>query len=256
MKLIIGNRCFCPRLFTSVIAVLFFSLFVSLGFWQLDRAEQKRSVYAEFEKRQISSPINLDSDQVFQTGSSSFLWRPVYASGVFIEEKQFLLDNQVEQGQAGYFVYTPFQLAESKRYVLVNRGWVATGADRQNLPDLTRASGSVTISGVIKEVPKTGVLLKESKPEKMNSDFYRVQRVNIEELGGVADIALLPYILRLAPESEHGYRRQWQVPGSGESTNLGYAFQWFSFATVLLFMYLFMNLKKVSQDDTNGRNNE
>jgi len=77
----------------------------------------------------------------------------------------------------------------------------------------------------------------------MSNDVYRVQRLNINEVAELTKTKLLPYIVRLEPESEHGYRRQWQLPGSGVSVHNGYAFQWFAFATVLLIIYLVLNIK-------------
>ena len=52
MKINLGNWLFYPRLITSVFAVIFFILFLCLGFWQLDRAEQKRELQLFFNEKQ------------------------------------------------------------------------------------------------------------------------------------------------------------------------------------------------------------
>ena len=249
MKLIIGKRYFCPGLFTSFIALLFFCLFVFLGFWQLDRAEQKRVLFADFEKRQSSPVLKLDYTNISQFEKEDLLWRPIEANGEFLEQYQILLDNQVEQGQAGYFVYTPFKLEQSNSVVLINRGWVSTTNDRQSSPELINTSGPVAITGVIKGEPKTGMLLKDSMPEKVTDNVYRVQKINLKELQDLTRTKLAPYIIRLSPGSKYGYRREWQPPGSGVSMHMGYAFQWFAFAAVLLVIYLALNIKKTIRDE-------
>ena len=243
MKLIIGNWCFCPRLITSLLALIFFSLFISLGFWQLDRADYKRTLYSDFENRQSGQAIDLNHDNTKLSDKEEIIWRHVNATGEFLEQYQILLDNQVEKGQAGYYVYTPFKLEQSEHAVLVNRGWLSTDNDRTVSPALIMTNDLVNIMGLAKEEPKTGLLLKNMPPEQMNKGVYRVQRLNINEVAELTKTKLLPYIVRLEPESKHGYRRQWQLPGSGVSIHNGYAFQWFAFATVLLIIYLVLNIK-------------
>ena len=181
MKLIIGNRCFSPKLLTSFLALLFLSLFISLGFWQLDRAEYKRNLYSDFESRQSAAAINLDQEKTNKLDKKELIWRHVNASGEFLEQYQILLDNQVYDTKAGYFVYTPFQLANSNKIVLVNRGWLLANSDRSISPDYVLTSGLVNIEGVAKETPKTGLLLKDLPPEKVNENTYRVQRIDIDE---------------------------------------------------------------------------
>ncbi len=243
MKLIIGNWCFSPRLITSLLALVFFCLFISLGIWQLDRADYKRTLYSDFENRQSGQAIDLNHDNTKLSDKEEIIWRHVNATGEFLEQYQILLDNQVEKGQAGYYVYTPFKLEQSEHAVLVNRGWLSTDNDRTVSPALIMTNDLVNIMGLAKEEPKTGLLLKNMPPEQMNKGVYRVQRLNIDEVAELTKTKLLPYIVRLEPESKHGYRRQWQLPGSGVSIHNGYAFQWFAFATVLLIIYLVLNIK-------------
>ncbi len=247
MKLIIGNWCFSPKILTSLLTLIFISLFISLGFWQLDRAEYKRDLYSEFQNRQSSEAINFNLEKNKQRDKEDLIWRKVEAKGEFLEEFQILLDNQVEDTYAGYFVYTPFKLDQSEQIVLVNRGWLLADTDRSVSPKLIFTNGLVKINGVVKEVPKTGLLLKEMPPEKMDEKIYRVQRINIDEMEQLIKKKLFPYVIRLEPESEHGYIKKWRLPGSGENMHMGYAFQWFTFAAVLLVIYLLLNIKKTEQ---------
>lgn len=246
MKLIVGKWCFSPRLISSMLALMFIGLFISLGFWQLDRAEYKRTLYQGFLDRQTEEEIDLNQIIDNEEDYKSFLWRHFKTTGHFDEDIQILLDNQVIKGQPGYFVYTPFQPDNSDVYVLVNRGWVQADSDRSKLPELEKTDSVISINGVLKELPKTGLLLQKTIPEKMAGDIVRVQNIDLSELEKLLNIKLLPVIFRLEPGSKHGYVRDWQPPGSGENMHLGYAFQWFVFALTLLIIYLILNIKKIA----------
>ena len=189
----------------------------------------------------------IDLVQVLTAGDKTRqLWRHVIANGEFNEDKQILLDNQVVNGKPGYFIYTPFKINGTEQHILINRGWLASGLDRSKVPDLVRSNSAVTINGVIKEPPKTGVLLKELPPEQLNENTLRVQKLDVKQLQEFTGKELLPFIIRLEPDSDHGYKRDWRLPGSGEQVHQGYAFQWFAFASTLLIIYLVVNTKKVN----------
>lgn len=246
MKLIIGKWCFSPRLISSLLAAVFFCLFISLGFWQLDRAEYKKTLYQGYLDRQSEAEIDFNQINDKAEEYKSFLWRHIKATGRFGEDNQILLDNQVIKDEPGYFVYTPFQSINSNVYVLVNRGWVPVGNDRKKPPELEKTESVVTINGVLKELPKTGLLLQKTIPEKMTGGVVRVQNIDLNELEKLLNIKLLPVIFRLEPGSKHGYVRDWKPPGFGEEMHLGYAFQWFVFALTLFIIYLVVNIKKSS----------
>ena len=244
MKVNIKKWVFCPRLITSLITLVFFILFLSLGFWQLDRAEQKRSQHSFFEKRQIKEAVNLDHNVIKTADTADLVWRKVNATGNFLEQHQILLDNQVHAGQAGYYVYTPFRLEDSEDIILVNRGWVSTNNDRNLRPRLIMTEGIININGVIKEEPRTGLLLTKEHVEKLSETITRVQRLTIAEVSDITKIKLLPFIMRLSSESKHGYTKKRQSHNSGENVHMGYAYQWFALAITLLAIYLIINIKK------------
>ena len=166
-------------------------------------------------------PLNLNSASSNELNKKEIIWRPVQATGRFLNQYQILLDNQVEKTKAGYYVYTPFSLEQSDITFLVNRGWLSAGDNRKSIPDLTLTNDITSIIAVAKEVPKTGLLLKDMPPEQMSESVYRVQQINLEELEGLTKTKLSPFIIRLLPESAHGYGRQWRLPGSGQEKRTG-----------------------------------
>ncbi len=228
-----------------MLALALFVLFLALGFWQLERAEYKRTLYQSFTAKQALPPAPLAAMLALPEAEAR-LWRPVETSGAFYPDKRIFLDNQVMRGQPGYFLYMPFKPANSAGLVLVNRGWLPAGLDRGRLPPVESLPGEVSIRGVIKAPPKTGLVLKALPPERLRTDSVRVQRLNIKELEEFVDAELAPFVLRLLPESGHGFGRDWRLPGSGEQVHNGYAFQWFAFAATLALVYLALNIKKTS----------
>ena len=244
MKVKIKNWIFCPRLITSLLTLVFFILFMLLGFWQLERAEYKHNQYSFFEKRQAKQPLDLNASLVKNFKLDDLIWRKVAIKGRFIEKHQIVLDNRVNAGKAGYYIYTPFRIEDTEKVVLVNRGWVSSNNNRTSKLNLTRTYGNVKINGVVKKEPRTGILLSKDHTEKLDETTVRLQRLDIEEASDVIGVDLLPFIVRLAPNSDYGYVRKWKTNDSGEDVHLGYAYQWFAFAITLLIIYLIINTKR------------
>jgi len=65
------------------------------------------------------------------------------------------------------------------------------------------------------------------------------------QLVEVSKKPLLPVVLRLAPESEHGYRRDWTTVAFGPERHLGYAVQWFALAAAMLVILIILVRKKI-----------
>lgn len=248
MHMRIGSWKFVPGLWPTLATLILLPVFVSLGFWQLDRAEQKDRKHAEFVLRQSQPALDLNDNPGFlqRPPREELIWRHARAAGHFDTGTQVLLDNQVLRGEAGYFVFTPFQAGPGGPWLLVNRGWVPLGKDRNKVPLLTTPDGEIKIEGVMNNIPAVGLALGATVPEKLTDAVYRVQRLDLEQIAGFAGHELSPLILKLAPGSGHGFIREWRMPGSGSETNLGYAVQWFLFATILCVIYLVVNLKKTA----------
>ncbi len=132
MKINFGNRVFCPKLITSIFAVIFFILFIRLGFWQLDRANEKRAI-----EDQIAIAKSGDVELV---ASAEFLkdkeYYHVRIQGSYIDDKQFIYDNQIVDQVSGYYVLTPFILKGASNAVLINRGFIPWNGKRETLADI------------------------------------------------------------------------------------------------------------------------
>ncbi len=233
---------FKPGLWPSLVTLLVFPCLLALGFWQLDRAGQKRDMYQAFLDNQAAEPLDISWLEARDDGTPYF-WRHTVVSGAFDPGVLVFLDNQVLNGTTGYFVYALFKPESMRESILINFGWIAAGNDRQSLPAVQLPVGKVSITGVIKGVPPTGIVLGEAVPEKIQEN-YRVQAIDIDQLSSLLNSEMMPFIVRLGADSAYGLTRQWSLPGSGEAKHLGYAFQWFALAATLIIIYLVVNLRK------------
>ena len=237
---------FKPKLIPTISVIVLFPALLALGFWQLDRAHQKEALYGQYQHRRVLDPVNLNATSARDINAGNLLWRRATVQGVYDNGNNYLLDNQVMNGQPGYFIYTPFRPVPGKSRVLVNRGWVPADPDRSRLPVVPTPSGPVTLDGVIKGMPVTGILLGKDLTEDLPGGIIRVQTIDLNTISRRTGHKLLPFIIRLNPASASGFIRTWAEPGSGKEKHLGYAFQWFLMAAALMIIYVVVNLKRGS----------
>lgn len=230
---------FRPHWVPTVATLLLLPMFVALGLWQLGRAEEKRALQAEYDRRANEPPIALDAQ--LRRGEDLRFYR-VVAEGVYEAGRQILLDNRVHAGSVGYYVVTPLRLRDSDTRVLVNRGWVPLGRDRAHLPVVPPPAGMQRVMGIA-TVPL----------ERKFSLGDGVQGTGWQTVWPYLDMAryrdataqpLQPIVILLDPQAAGGYVRQWARLDAGIATHQGYAFQWFALALALLGLYLFINIRR------------
>lgn len=105
-------------LFPVLMGVLGVAVLTSLGFWQLDRMEEKRVYLDEMEARIANAPVPLPD--VPEEGRDKF--QAVVAEGRFTGEYLEVLAGQ-KGASPGVMVIEAFQLADGRR-IMVQRGFV------------------------------------------------------------------------------------------------------------------------------------
>ena len=110
------------------------ALTVSLGRWQLHRAEEKEARQALLERHMAEAPLRLTGPV---PSAEPLLFRRVHAEGEWLGERQIYIDNQVHEGRAGFAVITPLRLRGSDAVLLVNRGWTARGSEYPRAPRIS-----------------------------------------------------------------------------------------------------------------------
>ncbi|MEW6038478.1 MAG: SURF1 family protein [Pseudomonadota bacterium] len=209
-------------------------LFGSLGLWQLDRAAEKRALRAQLAAESAEPPLRLEPS-VAETEPPRY--RQVTVKGVYDQERQFLLDNQIHGGKAGYHVLTPLRIEGSGWAVLVNRGWVPAGSDRQRLPELPIRAPVVEATGMAERFPAVGLKLAgaEIPAPGWPAAVQVLERKALEQRLGYR---LLSYQVLLDAREPEGFAREWKPANVDPDKSTGYAIQWFSFAAIALGLFL------------------
>lgn len=227
-----------PLVFTAVVLVLL-PIFLFLGWWQLQRAEEKRQLQAQYDALAHDEPVWISRQQ---ESAEALRFHRVRARGVYEPRFQILLDNRVHLGRAGYHVLTPLRIENSDMRVLVNRGWVPLGESRDRPPQLDTPNGPVEIEGVAtlpSEVP-----LKLVAPPGAGSWQLVWPYLDIASYRAAAGIPAQPVVVLLDPQSPAGgFERHWTRLDSGVAVHHGYAFQWFALAVTLLAVYVYLGMR-------------
>tara|TARA_R110002110_G_scaffold333755_2_gene544709 strand:+ start:289357 stop:290112 length:756 start_codon:yes stop_codon:yes gene_type:complete len=211
---------------------------IALGFWQLERAEEKAGLEARWSARQSEAPVPLSA--LASSDPEQLAYRRVSLQGEFLPERYLLLDNRIQQGQFGNEVIGLLALADSDQVVLVNRGWVPSDPARLVLPEVPEPDGAVTLTGHIYVSPGKPYLLGE---QQLTPPWpVRIQALDTETLAPlvatVTDAALYPHPVRIDSGQPAALTVAWQLVNASPEKHQGYAVQWFSMAAVLAFFFL------------------
>jgi surfeit locus 1 family protein len=232
---------FEPRAFTTLLALLGVTALVSLGRWQLQRADEKRSLYALFDS-------GADATRALDAATPRLpRYQHVDAVGAYDPSRQILIDNMSSaKGQAGYYVITPFALHDGG-WLLVNRGWVPVGARRAEKPPVAVSGEEREIKGRADVLPRAGLQLGERTPlvppYPVVANFPTHAELTAL-LGGVSWSRAADVVLLDAGEPD-GYLREWQPPGFPPVRHVAYAVQWFALAIAVVVIYVVTNVRRV-----------
>jgi surfeit locus 1 family protein len=241
----IGKYQFSPGLIVTLVTLVLLAILIRLGIWQLDRAEEKRQILATQQAKMAQPVIELTTD-IDETDELAF--RRIEVSGNFDTRYQLFVDNKIHLGKPGYFVVTPLKLAQNDTYVLVNRGWVPMNPDRKILPNIDTPKGMVTITGLIKTDPKDVADLGSAN--RSNQGWPAVVRyVDLQQFQQETGLNIQPFLFLLDKNEGHGFVREWKFVNLPPEKSTSYAVTWFSLATLLLIIYLVVNIKKVGKHD-------
>ena len=163
-------------------------LLSGLGYWQLERSEQKTALLAQWQQAPSYQGLKQPGLQRFDR---------VRVTGVLDPKRWFLLDNRVRQGAVGYDVIGLLQLSEDSALLLVNLGWVAAGIDRQQLPEINLPVARLEMQGRL-DLPQKGLQL--AADDWGDRWPRRVQQVSLERMAAVIEQPVLPWLLRLDTE--------------------------------------------------------
>jgi len=251
-----------PRLRQALVlvaAVLAVWLTVSLGCWQLHRADEKLGRQAAVAERDALPALDNAALHCDAQADALLLNRRVVLQGQWLPQHTWLLDNRAMDGQAGFYVVTAMQVKGpgpcADQLLLVQRGWVPRNAqDRTQVPPFSTPVGPVQLVGRLQPELSRSYSLGADLALPAASSPRIVQNIDFAGLPALVGRAVAPtVVLQLQPETSpagrafpdaSGFplRRDWPVPASDVGKHHAYAVQWFALAALITGLYVWFQL--------------
>jgi surfeit locus 1 family protein len=201
---------------------------INLGFWQLDRLDQRQQFNAQVIARIDQPTVALDALLAESNDPEDLAWRPVAAAGTYLVDEQVVVVNRSQNGRAGDNVVTPLRLTDG-RILLVNRGFVPFGVD---VPDVPAATVRVQGLARTSQERRTGQL-----SDPADGQLTQVQRVDIDRLREQLPGDVVPIYVDLLvsdPAEAAGIPEPVIRPDLSDGPHLAYAVQWFIFSAAVV----------------------
>jgi surfeit locus 1 family protein len=229
----------------TLLVILAVTLLTRLGFWQLDRLEQRRAYNAEMARQLAEAPILLTGEDL-PGEPAEWRHRQVRVEGAFDFSEQIILLAQNYQGRPGVHLVAPFRIAGSEKAVLVNRGWIPSREARiDRLPEFDEP-GPRVVTGTLQTtqaLPRSASQSGPALPAGPQREWYRV---DIPAIQAQLPYELLPLYVQQNPPEARDTEPPYQIAAEmvlSEGSHLGYALQWFTFALMLAVGYFFFVIR-------------
>ena len=225
------------RLAATIFYIIFGSVFVFLGFWQIERGAEKDQIVSNFEEAQMKQPLPISNN--------SKKWDRVYVNGVLDKSKTIFIDNTIYKGALGYKVVAPLIL-DMDEIILVDFGWTKQPERRGDVKTVEISSNqNISVTGVL-EQPELGLVLSD---ELFSSSWPKIsQSKSIDALQELFDEKIYPFILLsdFRKDSDLTYIKP-VVTNMPPVKHYGYAGQWFAMFIALTIMYIYFLRKSTNE---------
>ena len=216
-------------------------LMVNLGFWQLNRLNQKRDFNSVLRAHSSTPVQSLDKAVPGKWDKTTSEWIRVSVTGSYDSSKAVTIINRSQDGTAGYNSVVPFT-SLNNRTILVNRGFVPLVMEPPVAP-----TGEIEIVGYLRASQARSALGPIDSKEAGNTEF---QRFDIPLISAHVGKTIEPMFLQLIAESPAD-ASQWPakvaLPPLDEGTHMSYALQWFFFCLVALTAWIVVVRRKIGQ---------
>jgi surfeit locus 1 family protein len=232
LKLLFTGR----RLWISLLVLAGVAALCRLGIWQLDRLAQRRAINTTIDTRMEQPALPLTGAPV---DPEALEYRRVEARGVFDLSQEIVLRNRSLDGAPGVHIITPLRLKGSDVAVLVDRGWVPLGQAEADLRRAFGVPGEVVVTGIVRRSQENAGGPQDAPNGPVGGRLDAWFRVDIPRIQRQIGYPLLPVFVEQQPaRGDPALPRRTPATDLGEGPHLGYAIQWFAFATILLAGYL------------------
>ena len=221
-------------------AVIAMAITISLGNWQLRRAQEKLALQNAWDEALRQPPKRVVAAEVAEIGAN--LPQRVRISGRFDYEHEVWLDNRQMDGRSGLFLMTPIRLADGV-VVLVNRGFVQRDPrDRLRLPPVARPDGDVTVEGLaVQQPPRVLQLGEDARGQQERPVIW--QNFDFDAFERAAGLKTVRWVVQQTGGDDDGLLRRWPRLNAGVDMHRGYAFQWFGLAALIAVLAAYFGLR-------------
>ena len=202
---------------------------IYLGFWQLDRAEQKRTLLQNWQRQQAQPMRPLS--KVWHDNQVS---GPVSFRGSFEADRFWLHEAQILDGRPGYHVYM-MAISEYGQIVLINRGWIPSNPDRSIKPSVNTPDTLINISGMARS--PSNLKLVDERNNPVSSWPHRVLEIDLKLIEEQSGTQIPDWVIDLDADNEAAFIVSPRTINISPQKHHGYAIQWFAMAAVLLFLW-------------------
>ena len=234
------------RAVVLIAALLAGAVTARLGWWQLDRAEQKLDLQARIEARGSLPPLPLAQLPIDAAAAGEVHYRPVVLRGRWLADRTVALDNRQMNARQGFYIVTPLLLAPGDA-VLVQRGWMPRDfTDRTQLASVPDQPGEVLVAGRIAPAPAKLLALAgaDAGPIRQNLDVIAFSQEiglplrpwSVQQTDATRAAPATPEAAAAGqpPLADDRMLRQWPQVAVGVGKHHGYAFQWFALCALVL----------------------
>jgi len=162
-------------------------------------------------------------------------------TGRFLHDKEIFLTGRTYEGNAGFHVVTPFELADG-RLILINRGWVSEGYKDPAKRAFSRVDGPTTVAGILRKPGQKGYFVPENEPAK--GFWFTLVPAEINAHLGLGTVAIDSFYadairtsavvtLPIAAKTELNLR----------NAHLSYALTWYGIALALIGVYVAFHMQ-------------
>lgn len=226
----------------TVLVLIAIGVMVRLGFWQLDRLQERRAYNARVQAQLDAPPLTLDANTpIDDLGNMEY--RTVLVRGEFDFSQEVALRGQSVNGQLGARLLTPLRIEGSERAVLVDRGWIPYEETEDGQWPQYVQSGVIEVHGRIQASRnQTGFGIPIDPTPVPGLRLTAWNKANVQDIAAQMPYALLPVYIQQAPDVDPDTVLPFAALSPldlSEGSHLGYAGQWFLFATIFAVGYPF-----------------
>lgn len=228
----VSSRLSAARVLVTLAAFLVAAVCVRLGIWQLDRRVERLERNAEISERMSLPGLDLAGVIPDTTG---LIYRVAEFEGEYDVERGVVLAGRSHQGAPGVHLLYPLRLADGGA-ILVHRGWLpAVDGSTVDLGAHATA-GPVHVRGLLLPFPDLGLAGGRESAELEAGEHRRLwYRMDGEALRRQLPYPVSPlYLQEFGESGASDYPLALPLPELDPGPHLGYAIQWFSFATIAL----------------------